>query len=66
MTTGFFRDVTEIRFEGPGGTNALDFQHYYPNEVVMGKRMEDHVRFAVSYWHNFDRAGNQTFGRPFS
>jgi xylose isomerase len=69
MTTGFFRDVTEIPFEGPGGTNALAFQHYDPNEVVMGKRMEDHLRFAVCYWHNFvwpgnDPFGGQTFERP--
>jgi xylose isomerase len=36
---------------------------------VMGKRMEDHLRFAVCYWHNFaweggDPFGGRTFERP--
>ncbi len=35
----------------------------------MGKRMEDHLRFAVAYWHTFawqggDPFGGQTFERP--
>ena len=69
MTTGFFGDVTIIPFEGPEGTNPLAFRHYNPDEVVMGKRMEDHLRFAVCYWHNFawpggDPFGGQTFERP--
>ena len=69
MTTGFFGDVTIIPFEGPEGTNPLAFRHYNPDEVVMSKRMEDHLRFAVCYWHNFawpggDPFGGQTFERP--
>ena len=47
MTTGFFRDITEIPFEGADSTNPLAFRHYNPNEVVMGKRMEDHLRFST-------------------
>ncbi|WP_417688697.1 xylose isomerase [Roseibium sp.] len=69
MTTGFFGDVTTIPFEGPDSTNPLAFRFYDPNEVVMGKRMEDHMRFAICYWHNFawpggDPFGGQTFERP--
>jgi xylose isomerase len=69
MTTGFFGDVTKIPFEGADSTNPLAFRHYNPDEVVMGKRMEDHLRFAVCYWHNFawpggDPFGGQTFERP--
>ncbi len=69
MTTGFFGDITSIPFEGPQSTNSLAFRHYNPDEVVMGKRMEDHLRFAVCYWHNFcwpgnDPFGGQTFERP--
>ncbi len=35
----------------------------------MGKRLEDHLRFAVAYWHTFawpggDPFGGQTFERP--
>jgi len=69
MTTGFFGDVTKIPFEGLDSTNPLAFRYYNPDEIVMGKRMEDHLRFAVCYWHNFcwpggDPFGGQTFERP--
>ncbi|MEM7464603.1 MAG: xylose isomerase [Pseudomonadota bacterium] len=69
MTTGFFGDISKIPFEGADSQNMLAFHHYDPDEIVMGKRMEDHLRFAVCYWHNFawpggDPFGGQTFDRP--
>ncbi|MGV1803629.1 xylose isomerase [Agrobacterium vitis] len=69
MSTGFFGDITKIKYEGPDSTNPLAFRHYNPDEVVMGKRMEDHLRFAVAYWHTFvwpgtDPFGGNTFERP--
>jgi hypothetical protein len=42
MSTGFFGDVTKIPYEGPESTNPLAFRFYDPDEMVMGKRMEDH------------------------
>jgi hypothetical protein len=55
--------------EGPSSSNEFAFRHYNPDEVVMGKRMEDHLRFAVAYWHSFayqggDPFGGQTLQRP--
>ncbi len=69
MTTGYFGDVTTIPFVGPESRDPLAFRYYNPDEVIMGKRMEDHLRFAVCYWHNFvwpgnDPFGGQTFERP--
>lgn len=69
MATGFFGDISAIPFEGPDSTNPLAFRHYNPDEIVQGKRMEDHLRFAVCYWHNFcwpgsDPFGGLTFQRP--
>ncbi len=69
MATGFFGDIAKIKYEGPDGTNPLAFRHYNPDEIVAGKRMEDHLRFAVAYWHTFvwpggDPFGGQTFERP--
>ncbi|MBL0935731.1 MAG: xylose isomerase [Rhizobiaceae bacterium] len=69
MSTGFFGDIKPIRFEGPQSTSELAYRHYDPDEVVLGKRMEDHLRFAVAYWHSFawpggDPFGGQTFERP--
>lgn len=69
MSTGFFGDIKPIRYEGPNSTNPLAYRHYDPDEVVMGKRLEDHLRFAIAYWHSFawpggDPFGGQTFERP--
>jgi xylose isomerase len=67
--TDFFKDIPAIRHEGPDSTNEFAFRHYDPNELVLGKRMEDHLRFAIAYWHSFawqggDPFGGQTFDRP--
>jgi xylose isomerase len=67
--TDFFAGIPQIRYEGPDTDNEFAFRHYNPDEVVMGKRMEDHLRFAVAYWHSFawpggDPFGGQTFDRP--
>ncbi len=62
MSTGFFGDIEPVRYEGPESDNPLAFRHYNPDEVVAGKRMEDHLRFAVAYWHSFDWQGGDPFG----
>ena len=67
-SSGFFGDISKIEFEGADSTNPLAFHHYNPDELLNGKRMEDHLRFAVCYWHNFvwpggDPVGGQTFDR---
>lgn len=69
MSTGFFGDIAPIRYEGPESANPLAYRFYDPGEVVLGKRLEDHLRFAVAYWHSFawpggDPFGGQTFERP--
>ncbi|WP_425101035.1 xylose isomerase [Tropicibacter sp. S64] len=65
--TDFFKDIAPLRFDPKA--SGLAFRHYDPDEVVMGKRMEDHLRFAVAWWHSFawpggDPFGGQTFERP--
>lgn len=67
--TDFFKNIAPIAFEGPDSTNPMAFHHYNPDEIVLGKPMEDHLRFAVAYWHSFaweggDPFGGQTFERP--
>lgn len=68
MSTGFF-PVDKIKYEGPDSTNPFAFRHYNPDEIVMGKRMEEHLRFATAYWHSLaweggDPFGGRTFDRP--
>ncbi len=67
--TDFFKGMAPIAYEGPASTNEFAFRHYDPDAVVMGQRLEDHLRFAVAWWHSFawpggDPFGGQTFERP--
>jgi xylose isomerase len=57
-----FPEIEKIRFEGPKSKNMLAFHHYDENEVVEGKPMKDHFRFAVAYWHTFRGTGLDPFG----
>jgi xylose isomerase len=64
MTTGFFGDIGRIQYEGPESTNPLAFRWYDADRVVLGKRLEDHLRFSVCYWHTFVWTGTDPFGGP--
>ena len=57
-----FPEISKIPFEGPSSKNPLAFRHYNPDEVVEGKSMRDHFRFAVAYWHTFRGTGSDPFG----
>ena len=58
----FFSDVPKIKYDGPDSTNPLAYRHYNPDELVEGKSMRDHLRFAVCYWHTFKGNGSDPFG----
>jgi len=57
-----FPDITTIQYEGPQSKNPLAFKHYQASEIVAGKTMKDHLRFAVVYWHTFRGTGSDPFG----
>ena len=65
----YFKHIPKIEFKGVDSTDDFSFRYYDKNRVVLGKRMEEHLRFAVCYWHNFvwtglDPFGGATFQRP--
>ena len=67
--TDFFKGLQPVRFEGAASANPLAYRHYNKDELVLGKRMEDHIRPAIAYWHSFaweggDPFGGRTFDRP--
>jgi xylose isomerase len=67
--TSYFKDIPPIQYRGPDSDDPLAFRHYDKDRLVLGKRMEDHLRFAVCYWHTFcwnglDPFGAGTFQRP--
>lgn len=67
--TDFFKGIPTIKYEGRESDNDFAFRHYNPDELVLGKPMSEHLRFAAAYWHSFawpggDPFGGQTFERP--
>ncbi|HTN77563.1 MAG TPA: xylose isomerase [Pirellulaceae bacterium] len=57
-----FPDVPKIPYEGPQSKNPLAFRWYNESEVIEGKTMKEHLRFAVVYWHTFRGSGSDPFG----
>ncbi len=57
-----FPSIQRIAYEGVNSKNSLAFKHYNAEEIVAGKAMRDHLRFAVVYWHSFRGTGSDPFG----
>ncbi|MHB9292912.1 xylose isomerase [Hollandina sp. SP2] len=60
----YFPGIGRITYEGPKSDNPLAFKYYDPEKVVGKKKMKDHLRFAVAYWHSFCADGADPFGAP--
>ena len=58
----FFPGIGKIAYEGKESTNPLAFRYYDAERVVMGKKMKDHFRFSMAYWHSLCATGNDPFG----
>jgi xylose isomerase len=58
----FFPAIGRIKFEGKTSKNPLAFKWYDENQLVGGKTMKDHMRFAIAYWHSFCGTGSDPFG----
>jgi xylose isomerase len=68
MNARFFTQKQPVEHK-KGKSKGLTFRWYDPDRQVLGKRMEDQLRFAVCYWHSFvwtgtDAFGGDTFLRP--
>jgi xylose isomerase len=58
----YFKGISEIKFEGKTSDNPLAFKYYNPDQVVAGKTMREHFKFAIAYWHTFCGQGSDPFG----
>lgn len=58
----YFPGIGKIPFEGKGSDNPLAFKYYNEDQVVAGKTMKDHFKFAVAYWHTLCNVGGDPFG----
>ena len=69
----YFSFTRPLRFRGedftPDEAEPFAYRWYDKDRPVLGRRMEDQLRFAACYWHSFvgagtDPFGDATFGRP--
>lgn len=57
-------DIDKIAYEGPSSRNPFAFKHYNPGEIIEGKPMREHLRFAAPYWHVMRNGLSDPFGGP--
>lgn len=58
----YFKGIDSIKYEGKTSDNPLAFKYYNPDQVVAGKTMREHFKFAIAYWHSFCGQGSDPFG----
>ncbi|PSL06520.1 xylose isomerase [Cecembia rubra] len=62
MSKTYFPGIEKIQFEGKGSKNPFALKFYNPDQVVAGKSMKEHFKFAIAYWHTFCGNGGDPFG----
>ena len=65
----FFAATEPVAYGSKDAKAPLAFRWYDKDRIVHGRRLEDHLRFAVCYWHSLcwpgsDPFGGETFMRP--
>ena len=60
----YFKGIRNIKYEGRDSTNPFSYKFYNPEQIVAGKKMKDHFKFSVAYWHSFCGTGADPFGAP--
>ncbi|WP_350292231.1 xylose isomerase [uncultured Croceitalea sp.] len=58
----FFKGIGDIKFEGRESDNPMAYKFYNPDQVVAGKTMYEHFKFAMAYWHTLCGIGGDPFG----
>jgi xylose isomerase len=56
-------NIEKIKYEGAKSKNPLAFKFYDADKVILGKKMKEHLPFAMAWWHTLCAAGTVVFGR---
>lgn len=59
----YFKGIKKIKFGGENSSADLSYKFYDAEKAVMGKKMKDHLKFAMSYWHTMCGENADMFGR---
>ena len=57
-----YNDIKKIPYEGAKSKNPYAFRYYDKDRVIAGKKMSEHLRFAMSWWHTCNAGGTDMFG----
>ncbi len=57
-----YEEIKNIPYLGKDTKEVFAFRYYNKDEVIFGKKMKDHLRFAMSYWHTINASGTDMFG----
>ena len=58
----YFPQVKKVEFTDDKLKPGLYFRQYNPDEMVGGKKMSDHLKFSMAYWHTMTAEGADPFG----
>ncbi|MBR2981224.1 MAG: xylose isomerase [Odoribacter sp.] len=58
----FFPEIGKIPFEGVDSRNPMAFRYYNPEQVVLGRKMKDWLKFSMAWWHTLCAEGGDQFG----
>jgi xylose isomerase len=58
----YFPGIKQIQFEGQKSDNPFAFRWYNADQIVAGKTMNEHFKFAMAYWHSLCGSGQDPFG----
>ncbi|MDR1704107.1 MAG: xylose isomerase [Clostridiales bacterium] len=56
-----FPKIPKISYNN-ASADPLSFRYYNPDELIMGKPMKEHLRFAMAWWHTLCAEGADMFG----
>lgn len=58
----YFPFIEKVAYEGPKSKNPLSFKFYDPECVILGRKMKEHLKFSMAWWHNLCADGKDMFG----
>ncbi len=58
----YYNDVKKVKYEGSKSKNPFAFKYYNADEIILGKKMKDHLKFSMAYWHTMTGTGGDPFG----
>jgi xylose isomerase len=58
----YYAEIEKVSYEGSKSLNPFAFKYYNPEEVILGKKMKDHLKFSMAYWHTMTGDGADPFG----